>query len=117
MPGLFSIYEMQRRVSHLQKVMDQRSMDCVIATSVHTSFYYTGFWFGYPYGRYAAAIIPKNGEPILIAPNMESRRAREFSWVKDVRAYSDEQSTTVQLMSKDEEKFLMRSVSGVGRLA
>ena len=105
MPGLFSIYEMQRRVSHLQKVMDQRSMDCVIATSVHTSFYYTGFWFGYPYGRYAAAIIPKNGEPILIAPNMESRRAREFSWVKDVRAYSDEQSTTVQLMSKTREVF------------
>ena len=105
MPGLFSIYEMQRRVSHLQKVMDQRSMDCVIATSVHTSFYYTGFWFGYPYGRYAAAIIPKNGEPILIAPNMESRRAREFSWVQDVRAYSDEQSTTVQLMSKTKEVF------------
>ena len=105
MPGLFSIYEMQRRVSHLQKVMDERSMDCVIATSVHTSFYYTGFWFGYPYGRYAAAIIPKNGEPILIAPNMESRRAREFSWVQDVRAYSDEQSTTVQLMSKTKEVF------------
>ncbi len=105
MPGLFSIYEMQRRVSHLQKVMDERSMDCVIATSVHTSFYYTGFWFGYPYGRYAAAIIPKNGEPILIAPNMESRRAREFSWVQDVRAYSDEQSTTDQLMSKTKEVF------------
>ena len=105
MPGLFSNHEMQRRVSHLQKVMDERSMDCVMATSVHTSFYYTGFWFGYPYGRYAAAIIPKNGEPILIAPNMESRRAREFSWVQDVRAYSDEQSTTVQLMSKTKEVF------------
>ena len=105
MPGLFSIHEMQRRVSHLQKVMDERSMDCVMATSVHTSFYYTGFWFGYPYGRYATAIIPKNGEPILIAPNMESRRAREFSWVQDVRAYSDEQSTTVQLMSKTKDVF------------
>ena len=103
MPGLFSIKEMQRRVSHLQEVMDQSSMDCAIATSVHTSFYYTGFWFGYPYGRYAAAIIPKRGEPILIAPNMESRRAQAFSWVKDVRAYSDEQSTTVQLMSKTRE--------------
>ena len=61
MQGLFSIQEMQRRVSDLQEVMDQRSMECAIATSVHTSFYYTGFWFGYPYGRYAAAIIPQQG--------------------------------------------------------
>ena len=98
MPGLFSIHEMQRRVSHLQNVMEEREMDGAIATSVHTSFYYTGFWFGYPYGRYAAAIIPKRGEPVLIAPNMESRRAREFSWVQDVRAYSDEQPTTLQLL-------------------
>ncbi len=98
MLGLFSIHEMQRRVSHLQNVMEERDMDCVIATSVHTSFYYTGFWFGYPYGRYAAAIIPQKGEPVLIAPHMESRRARAFSWVQDVRAYSDEQPTTVQLL-------------------
>ena len=98
MPGLFSVHEMQRRVSHLQNVMEERRMDGAIATSVHTSFYYTGFWFGYPYGRYAAAIIPKRGEPILVAPHMESRRARAFSWVQDVRAYSDEQPTTVQLV-------------------
>ena len=98
MPALFSIQEMQRRVSHLQNVMEVRAIDCVIATSVHTSFYYTGFWFGYPYGRYAAAIIPQKGEPVLIAPHMESRRARAFSWVQDVRAYSDEQPTTVQLL-------------------
>ena len=115
MPGLFSTQEMQRRVSHLQEEMDQRSMDCVIATSVHTSFYYTGFWFGYPYGRYAAAIIPKTGEPVLIAPNMESRRAREFSWMQDVRAYSDEQSTVVQLMSKTKEVFGEIGLSG-GRI-
>ena len=98
MPGLFSVHEMQRRVSYLQNVMEERRMDGAIATSVHTSFYYTGFWFGYPYGRYAAAIIPKRGEPILVAPHMESRRARAFSWVQDVRAYSDEQPTTVQLV-------------------
>jgi len=98
MPGLFSIQEMQKRVNHLQNVMEEREMDCAIATSVHTSFYYTGFWFGYPYGRYAAAVIPKRREPVLIAPNMESRRARAFSWVQDVRAYSDEQPTAVQLM-------------------
>ena len=100
MPALFCVQEMQSRVSHLQEVMDERGVDCAIATSVHTSFYYTGFWFGYPYGRYAAAVIPKMGEPILIAPNMESRRARAFSWVKDVRAYSDEQSTSVQLINE-----------------
>ncbi len=117
MPGLFSAHEMQRRVSLLQLAMEERKMDCVIATSVHTSFYYTGFWFGYPYGRYAAAIIPKQGEPILIAPHMESRRARAFSWVKDVRAYSDEQSTTTQLMGETkkvcDENGLARGKIGV----
>ena len=100
MPALFSVHEMQSRVSRLQEVMEEREMDCAIATSVHTSFYYTGFWFGYPYGRYAAAVIPRRGEPILIAPNMESRRARAFSWVADVRAYSDEQPTSVQLLNE-----------------
>ena len=100
MPALFSVNEMQSRVSQLQEAMEERGMDCAIATSVHTSFYYTGFWFGYPYGRYAAAVIPKRGEPILVAPNMESRRARAFSWLEDVRAYSDEKPTTVQVINE-----------------
>jgi Xaa-Pro aminopeptidase len=103
---------MQNRVSNLQEVMNRKAIDCVIATSVHTSFYYTGFWFGYPYGRYAATIIPKTSEPILITPNMESRRAKESSWLQDVRAYSDEQSTTVQLMSKTKEVLSEVSLSG-----
>ena len=115
MPGLFSIHEMQRRVSHLQNVMEEREMDGAIATSVHTSFYYTGFWFGYPYGRYAAAIIPKGEKPVLIAPNMESRRAREFSWVQDVRAYSDEQPTTLQLLCET-KKVVPRLVWAMERL-
>ncbi|MFQ5874785.1 MAG: aminopeptidase P family N-terminal domain-containing protein [Dehalococcoidia bacterium] len=92
MPQVFTSDDMSRRVVKLQEEMDRAGIDCAIASSVHTSFYYSGFWFSLPFGRLGATIVPRQGEAVLIAPQMESHRARDFSWLKDIRTYSDDKS-------------------------
>ncbi|MBI4336912.1 MAG: aminopeptidase P family protein [Chloroflexi bacterium] len=98
MPQVFSPAEMQRRVAKLQEAMDQKGIGCALASSIHTSFYYSGFWYALPYGRLAATVIPRHGEPVLITPKQESRRAIEYSWLKDVRTYTDEEPALVGLV-------------------
>ncbi|MEE9199166.1 MAG: aminopeptidase P family N-terminal domain-containing protein, partial [Dehalococcoidia bacterium] len=103
MPQAFTPDEMSRRVVKLQEEMDRAGIDCAIASSVHTSFYYSGFWFSLPFGRLGATIVPRQGEVVLIAPQMESHRARDFSWLKDIRTYSDDKSAlsgTVDLLKQ-----------------
>ena len=92
MPRIFSTTEMERRVARLRRAMGREGIDCAIASSIHNSFYYSGFWFGLPYGRFGATVIPEDGQPTLISARMESHRARDFTWLDDVRTYSDEVS-------------------------
>jgi creatinase len=93
MPRLFSDEEFKARLDALRQGMARDGFEVALVTSVHNIMYLTGFWHGQPYGRYAAAVIPMSGEPVLISPRIEAVRARDFTWMEDVRDYSDEEPT------------------------
>ncbi|GIT54269.1 MAG: hypothetical protein Ct9H300mP16_14290 [Pseudomonadota bacterium] len=48
-------------------------MDAVLVTSVHNTLYYSNFWM-IPWGRLQGLVIPREGEPVLIAPRIEDDR-------------------------------------------
>jgi creatinase len=85
---VWTISEMQRRLEDLYALMDERSLDAVILTSVHNVLYYTGF-FCPPFGRLHSAVIPRKGEPALIVSTIEDLRPRHCCYYEDIRPFHD----------------------------
>lgn len=92
MPALFTVGEMQNRLARLREDMARAGIDCTVATSVHNLMYLTGFFYGQPYGRHCAVLVPLEGEPALVSPKIEVGRVEAFSWFDDIRVYTDEES-------------------------
>ena len=80
--------EMQRRLRNLHALMDERSLDAVILTSLHNVLYYTGF-FCPPFGRLHSAVVPRKGEPALIVSLIEDVRPRHCCYFEDIRSFHD----------------------------
>ena len=85
---VWSVGEMQRRLRNLHALMDERSLDAVILTSLHNVLYYTGF-FCPPFGRLHSAVIPRNGEPALIVSLIEDVRPQHCCYYDDIRLFHD----------------------------
>lgn len=85
---LWSVGEMQRRLGNLHALMDERSLDAVILTSLHNVLYYTGF-FCPPFGRLHSAVVPRKGEPALIVSLIEDERPRHCCYYEDIRLFHD----------------------------
>ena len=89
--GLFSNEEMARRLENARRVMAEKNIDAIVINSVHNTLYYSGFWM-VPWGRYQGVVIPREGEPAVIAPRIEFDRPHRMSIFDDVRIYWDTQS-------------------------
>ena len=103
MPRVFSDGEFQRRIAGTREIMDRMGVDAVVCTSVHNIVYFSGFFYVLPYGRYAAVVVPLKGEPVIITPRIEAGRVRDFTWLGDVRVYTDTENTvagTVRLITE-----------------
>ena len=91
----FSEQEMTRRLDRLKRCMEEKAVDAVLVTSVHNTLYYSNFWM-IPWGRLQGLVIPREGEPVLIAPRIEDDRPVRMigngSVFSDVRIYSDNTS-------------------------
>jgi creatinase len=92
MPRTFSDVEMQRRVKTLRAVMADQGIVCAVLTSVHNIMYLSGFWHGQPYGRHCVVVVPSSGDCAIVSPRMEAGRARDFTWIRDLRVYTDDES-------------------------
>ncbi|MFT7474536.1 MAG: creatinase [Verrucomicrobiales bacterium] len=90
--SLFSSQEMKRRLMNAQRVMEEQGIDAIVLSSVHNTLYYSGFWM-VPWGRYQGMVIPRQGEPAVIAPRIEFDRPHRMSIYDDVRIYWDTQSS------------------------
>ena len=87
----FSDAEMERRLAGLRRLMDYVGLDAVVTTSFHNTLYYSNFWMT-PFGRGHYAVIPRRGDPAVIAPRIEFDRPEKLSWFDDVRIYRDTRS-------------------------
>ena len=84
----FSKSEMERRIARLRSSMESNDIDAVLITSVHNTLYYSNFWM-IPWGRQQAMVVPRLGEPAVIAPRIEVDRPEKMTWCDDVRVYWD----------------------------
>ncbi|MCY4479424.1 MAG: aminopeptidase P family N-terminal domain-containing protein, partial [Rhodospirillales bacterium] len=85
---VWSVGEMRRRLRNLHALMDERSLDAVILTSLHNVLYYTGF-FCPPFGRLHSAVVPRTGEPALIVSLIEDLRPQHCCYYEDIRLFDD----------------------------
>ncbi|MFQ5875800.1 MAG: aminopeptidase P family N-terminal domain-containing protein, partial [Dehalococcoidia bacterium] len=90
---VFSDDEFKRRLSTLQEELDRSGIGAAVCTSVHNILYFSGFFYVMPYGRYAAVVIPQQGEPTIVTPRIEEGRVRDFTWFNDIRVYTDSENT------------------------
>lgn len=87
----FSDAEMERRLERLREMMDLVGLEAVVLSSFHNVLYYSNFWMT-PFGRGHYAVVPRRGEPAVIAPRIEFDRPEKLSWFDDVRIYRDTRS-------------------------
>ena len=71
--------------------MEEKGIDCIIATSHENVLYLSGSGVGKPL-RLAPVFLPLNGDPVfLVHPSGsgagEDLMVRQQTWIKDVRAY------------------------------
>lgn len=71
---------MIERIRRLKEEISGRGLDAFLA--IQNARYFAGTTAG------SAAIIPLDGEPVLICSWLELERAKRESWIRDIRAFS-----------------------------
>ena len=91
--------EWKARIKRSQELMDQHGADCLVLWGQEDIRYFFGFISIHWYVKSlqpAVGIIPADGEPILIVPELFKGTAEGLCWVKDIRTQADTQRTEVQ---------------------
>ncbi|WP_435169347.1 M24 family metallopeptidase [Falsirhodobacter sp. 1013] len=74
------------RISRLKSLMAARGIDALVTFKPEHSFYLSGFnpiIFSHP----VIAILPAEGEPVILVHALRDDHGRSESWVKDIRLY------------------------------
>lgn len=88
-------------LSRIRKNLKQKGLDAIIATSQDNVFYTSGAYIRtiiFMRNRMAFVILPKEGEPCLIACSTEERCTAE-SWIEDVRQYTEFQDSPIKVFA------------------
>ncbi len=93
------------RLSNIRRAMESEGLDLLICRSPENVLYLSGYW---PITGWSLAVLPLEGEPVLIVPVSELEYARD-GWIKDVRPYEGESLKEVfnpyKVMAKYLEEF------------
>lgn len=86
----FSPTEYQRRLSELRHQMAQNNMDAILLTTDANHRYFTGHVTHRWTHKYTAifALLPQQGEPVLIVTPMEACMCEADSWIKTIRTFA-----------------------------
>ncbi len=83
----FSIEEYQTRIKNAQKVLDEKGLDFLLLSQAENLIYLTGYrtiLYGSKF-RPFLAVIPKEGDPVLILPVLEKGVGEKTSFYDDIR--------------------------------
>ena len=86
--------ELQARVAHAQQLMADAKprFEALYVTPGTTLLYYTGIHW-WPSERILAFLIPRQGDPLLVAPAFEEGRLRELMrWPVELRVWQEDES-------------------------
>ncbi len=93
--SIFSPEEMKRRVARLARELDQARVDAAVLHTADNSFYVSGMPLLSAWGRPAITAVTAAGDATLVLAMIERENADRFSWIRDVRAYADEENVLV----------------------
>ncbi|MBT6096566.1 MAG: aminopeptidase P family protein [Rhodospirillaceae bacterium] len=79
------------RIAELRRRMADENIDLFIINDPDSIYYFANFWnyLGMEFGRATLATIPLDGDPVLIAPAMETEMASTLTSVARVEPWSD----------------------------
>jgi Xaa-Pro dipeptidase len=86
--------ELQARVAHAQQLMTDYKprFEALYVTPGTTLVYYTGIHW-WPSERILAFLVPRQGDPLLVAPAFEEGRLREqMRWPVEIRVWQEDES-------------------------
>ena len=86
--------ELQARVAHAQQLMTDSKprFEALYVTPGTTLVYYTGIHW-WPSERILAFLVPRQGDPLLVAPAFEEGRLREqMRWPMEIRVWQEDES-------------------------
>ena len=87
MSKVFPAEEYHERLSRLRSVMATRNLDVVIADESEMLHYFTGFAISE--NLYRAAVIPRDGPPIMIVRKLDEQPFLNAAWFKNRRTFVD----------------------------
>ena len=83
--------DFKQRTLDLQSRMSSDNIDVLVTTNPDSIYYLSGVW-GYvrlEFGRPTILVIPKSGEPVLIAGQVEEEMAKAMTWLDHVEVFAD----------------------------
>lgn len=85
----FTAAEYQRRLTGLRALMAPNNIDAVLLTTESNHRYFTGHVTHRWTHKYTGifALLPRQGEPILIVTPMEASMCAEDSWIETIRTF------------------------------
>lgn len=87
MKKVFPIEEYDERLERLRSIMAARNLDAVIADESEMLHYFTGFAISE--NLYRAAVIPRDGTPIMIVRKLDEQPFLNAAWFENRRAFVD----------------------------
>ena len=87
MNKVFPIEEYEERLRRLRLVMTTRDLDAVIADESEMLHYFTGFAISE--NLYRAAVIPRDGTPIMIVRKLDEQPFLNAAWFENRHAFVD----------------------------
>lgn len=79
----------ERRTRHCQNALLEVDTDGVVLFPSPNFYYLTGA-AEEPSERHLLLVVPREGEPTLVAPALAGEQLRAETWINDIRTYADE---------------------------
>lgn len=79
------------RTKLLQQSLHEHDISVSVIADPDSVAYFGGYWnyLGVEFGRPTLLVIPRDRDPILLTPLMESEMCARMTWVGDIRPWSD----------------------------
>lgn len=100
---IFSPREIERRQDEIRHRL--RDSDAAVVFSFYNSYYLSGVPI-VPWGRPSITIVPREGPPAMILPEIEKERACEHSPISEMHTYSDSDGPSEEASIRLLEGFL-----------
>ena len=97
--GIFSVAEMKARAGRLQAELAAARVDVAVLHTSDNCFYVSSFPLLSGWGRPAITALAADGDATLVLAAIERENADRYSWIRDVRAYADEENVWARAIS------------------